>query len=426
MQDNGPLIALIFFIIFTGWFGYMAYDTHDRLWGEDPNGEDSKYQEVKDLRAETAEVENANQLLRDKIDVLRENIQLQEVRYQLNDRHEGIYLRAYNYRRKLVELGEKFSKQADVLGASVVEVKEKTASSIRKDENAVRTKVEEDVSVYQEKKEASLARTISYRKDLEQFEKIYRRDKNYDESVRGEFRRQLDVLTTRDVERANVTVEIDGKVVLADVLNKTVVINLGTSHGVRNGFRFEVFTMRPGSRKVVKGFVEVRNATASMSECMILQKLVALPKDPFSDYVATHPEEKYSPYHDSGKKGFSAQPLSARPKNVILGHNSDNPIVVGDYIQNAFYSPGKSYTFYIAGEKAIVNGAQKSAIHYQWPHIERVVKYYGGKVAKKVDLGIDYIIAQKNPQDDEEFNKAITLGIPVIYEWELFRFLDQR
>ena len=28
--------------------------------------------------------------------------------------------------------------------------------------------------------------------------------------------------------------------------------------------------------------------------------------------------------------------------------------------------------------------------------------------------------------DDEQFAKAVTLGIPVIYEWELFRFLDQR
>jgi hypothetical protein len=159
---------------------------------------------------------------------------------------------------------------------------------------------------------------------------------------------------------------------------------------------------------------------------MIMRKLVKLPRDPLSDYVASEPEEKYSPYQESGKQGFTSQPLSARPKTVVMGMNKMDPIVEGDSIRNPFYTPGKTYTFYIAGDKTITHGVQKSAIAYTWPHIERVIKYYGGKVALDVDLGVNYIIAQKNPEDDEGFVKAKTLGIPVMYEWEVFRFLRQR
>ena len=158
---------------------------------------------------------------------------------------------------------------------------------------------------------------------------------------------------------------------------------------------------------------------------MIVQKIVQLPKDPMSTYVASQPEERFSPYQESGRKGSSIQPLSARTKDVVMGMNADDPIVEGDLILNPFYARGKTFTFYIAGNKEIRQGRQKSAIAYTWPHIERVLKFYGSKVAQNVELGVNYIIAQKNPADDTEYTKAITLGIPVVFEWEPLRFLDQ-
>lgn len=159
---------------------------------------------------------------------------------------------------------------------------------------------------------------------------------------------------------------------------------------------------------------------------MIVKKLVQMPKDPLSEYVASEPEEQYSPYQESGKQGFTAQPLSGRPKTVVTGMNTQDPIVVGDAVQNPFFKYGKTFTFYIAGDKTINQGVQQSAIAYDWPHIERVLKFYGCNVVQQVDLGVDYILAQKNPEDDEGFLKAKTLGIPVLYEWEVFRFLDQK
>lgn len=58
--------------------------------------------------------------------------------------------------------------------------------------------------------------------------------------------------------------------------------------------------------------------------------------------------------------------------------------------------------------------------------IERVVTAHGSRIVPHVDLKVDFVIAQKNFEEDLEFLKVRELGIPVVYEWELFRFLDQR
>ena len=89
-------------------------------------------------------------------------------------------------------------------------------------------------------------------------------------------------------------------------------------------------------------------------------------------------------------------------------------------------------TFYIAGAKEIVNEQQKSAIRYRWTEIKAVIEAYGGKVSPVADTTVDYVIAQKNPKTEgtdaekAEFQKAVDLGLPVIYEWELFRFLESK
>ena len=159
---------------------------------------------------------------------------------------------------------------------------------------------------------------------------------------------------------------------------------------------------------------------------------MVLPKDPLSDYVATEPEQLYSPYQESGRKDATAQPLSGRPKMIITGAHKTDPIVEGDLIQNPFFAPGKTFTYYIAGAKKMENDRQKSAIRYRWTDIKRVLESYGHSVSPVVDTNVNYIIAQKNAETDgddnekAEFVKAKNLGIPVIYEWELFRFLDTR
>jgi len=235
----------------------------------------------------------------------------------------------------------------------------------------------------------------------------------------------------RDEERADIFTQPDGKVVLTDPVRNFVVINIGTATGVRNGFRFECYAMRPGNKKVVKAYLEVRRADVSKSECMVLKRVLAMPKDPHSEYVAEQPEEQFSPYQESGHKGASAQPLLG-VKNLDLTVRHMDPIVEGDLIQNPFFSPDKQLTFFIAGSKLIENDRQKSAIRYRWTEIKSVVEAYGAKVAAEPDINVNYVIAQKNPKTEgtdpekAQYRKAVDLGLPIIYEWELFRFLDTR
>jgi len=116
----------------------------------------------------------------------------------------------------------------------------------------------------------------------------------------------------------------------------------------------------------------------------------------------------------------------------MMGMNKEDPIAEGDLVQNPFFTPGKSLTFYIAGSKEIVNETQKSAIRYRWTEIKGVIEAYGGKVSPVADTTVNYMVCQKNPKTEgtdaekAEYQKAVDLGLPVIYEWELFRFLESK
>ncbi|MCZ7646089.1 MAG: hypothetical protein M5U26_12510 [Planctomycetota bacterium] len=431
MQDNGPLIALIFFIIFTAVCGLFAYQRYQELMGDDPEGVGGRSTkldaEIKEKKDDLATVGDETRGWQFKIEEKRAAIQVQVDRLNRFDRLYKDFESAHKGRTLIVDAGKRFRGAATDLGGRVAEKKDETRTTIRKDESDLRERTDSQVRELDQSRENAVSRAIEEKKKHETRQKTFRVQKNYEDSTVDEYRRQLDALTQREVERAHVADETDGKVILSDPVHNTVVINIGTVQGVKNGFRFECFAMRPGNRKVHKAFLEVRKASASLSECMIVTTTLQLPRDPLSDYVAPEPEYRYSPYHESGKKGSTLQPLSASVKETTLGMNKLDPIVEGDLVQNPFFAPNKTFTFYIAGSKAIAQGVQKSAIAYSWVQIKSISEFYGAKVVDVVDLGVNYIIAQKNArEDDPEFTKAVTLGIPVIYEWELFRFLDQR
>ncbi|GMV83574.1 MAG: hypothetical protein AMXMBFR7_47580 [Planctomycetota bacterium] len=432
MQDNGPLIALIFLILLTAVFGLFAHQAYNELMGDDPEGlqgESTKLEaEIKRQREDHLVVEDEIRKVQIEIEQKKVEIQTQLNRRDRFTRLAEDYDSALKGRQAIVNSGRLSRGAATELGVKVAEKKDETRASIRRDENDTRERADAQVREMETARENAVNRAVEERKKHEQGQKTFRMQKNLEQTEVDEYKRQLDALTQREVERATVMTEIDGKVILSDPVNNTIVVSLGTVHGVQNGFRFECFTIRPGNQKVHKAFLEVRKALPSVSECMVVEKKVELPRDPLSDYVAPEPEYKFSPYHESGRTGSPLLPLSARPKEAMLGMNKLDPVVEGDFIQNPFYAPGKKFTYYISGSKAIVQGVQKGAIHYTWPHIQRTIEFYGGKVVENVDLGVNYIIAQKNAKDDDadQFSRAVTLGLPVIYEWELFRFLDQR
>jgi hypothetical protein len=141
--------------------------------------------------------------------------------------------------------------------------------------------------------------------------------------------------------------------------------------------------------------------------------------------VATCPEEKFSPYREAGRKGAAIQPLSGPVRVVRWGDQSKNPIQAGDFVENPFFRKGPPLTFYLAGNKELAGGIPKCTIVYPWTQIKRVAESYGAKVADKVDPTLDCVIAQRNPTEDPKYLEAVRLGVPVLYEWELFRFIDQ-
>lgn len=435
MRDVGPLIALIVFIVLTAFFGFMAFDAYGKITGPDPKNEqgngsthfDAKLHEAQ-LAVEQVESEVKTKRLdiaskRDQMDRLRAR---QSYAMHLTNGRDGLLERAYAGRRALTEAATKVIEDAGKLRGDLTAEKGKVKNTLRTEESNLRNETDGDIGKLQELKEASIRRVAADKQAVDREEKDYRQQRNYQQSTLDESKRQLDYLTSREAERADVQSTPDGEVIEADVINNTIVINRGTAQGVRNGFRFEVFELKAGGKKTPKAFIEVRRAMVNVSECLILTKPIDMPRDPLSDYVAKQPEEQFSPYQESGKTGAMLQGLSAVPKKVMMGMDVLVPIVIGDYIQNPLYSPDKKFVYYIAGDKTIVQGQQKSAIAYQWPHIKRVIEGYGGKVLDKVDLSVNYMVAQKNPQDDQEYNKGVTLGIPVMHEWELFRFLDQQ
>jgi len=429
-KDHGPLIAAIVFLLLSLGFGGGAWYWRSEIAFDDPaRSQDAK---IKQLQDEIHKKEGEIADYRAKAALYREQIRKQQVTYDsLADQYTG-YGIEYDRRRRLVEWAANFEKQASELSGMVSNKKNETLTKINREASDIREQMEKTVQAKSADKEAAIARTRQATEEFNADTKKYRLQKNYEQSGLDESKSVLTDLTQREIEHAKVFDQADGHVVLSDPVHNLVVIDIGTAAGVKDGYRFECFALRPFKQRVRKGFIEVRHAGVSESNCMIVERLVALPRDPLSAYVASEPEETYSPYQESGKKGFSVQQLTGIPKIAMMGMNKDDPIAEGDLVQNPFFSPGRKLTFYIAGAKEIVNEQQKSAIRYRWTEIKAVVEAYGGRVSPVADTTVDYVIAQKNPKTEgtdaekAEFQKAVDLGLPVIYEWELFRFLDTK
>jgi hypothetical protein len=425
-EENGPLIALVLFIVLSAVFGILAYNAHTEVIG----GEDRKPKkaEIQECLRDISDVDAVIQQCRKDIARLAADIKLQDNQYNYYaDLYDG-FTQEYNRRERLLGVATDYDKKATDLTEQITRQKSETVTRVNKQTTEVREEMEREVQQCNTERDAATSKRNQLTEELEADKKKFQQNKNYTKTELDNSKSVLGDLTQRDIERANVLMEADGKVVLADPLTHTVVIDIGTAAGVKNGYRFEVYGLRPGNVKQSKGYIEVRRADPTKSECIVVRRPVVLPKDPLSDYVAKDPEEIYSPYQESGRKEGTAQPLSGRPKVAISGPSKLDPIVEGDVVQNPFFSPGKTFTYYIAGAKA---ADKKSAIRYRWTDIKTVVESYGDKVVAKVDPTVNYVIAQKNPEEGDdlekaEFKKAKELGLPVIYEWELFRFLDTR
>lgn len=437
MQDHGPLIALVFFVLGTIIFGLAAWGPYDKLYTPaEEGGEESALDlAIRDKQDEKLKKAGEIEMARHELELWRNRTYKAAREKKFFTELKKRYEKELEFRTELRDRGREYGQEAVMLSEKVEESKAKTSRKIREDESKARDDRDRNIDSITKVKNDAAAKLRRASQLHQQVKEDFRNQKNREESELVEAVSQLHDLTARFAERAHISLEVDGRVILSEPLQNLVAINRGTADGVRNGFRFECFSLRPGNRKVHKAYIEVRRAKKNISECFVIRKKVEMPTDPLSGYVAKQPEEMYSP-RVHGENG--AQSLSGQPKIVETGAPSTDPIVAGDLIRNPFYSPGRTYTFYIAGNKTIEHGLQKSAVRYTWRHIADVVRRYGGRVVEKVDADVNFIIAQRNavPTDarqrgqgdvyDKEALRGIALGVPVIYEWELFRFLEDR
>jgi len=423
-EEKGPLFFLLAFIALTILFGVLTFLNDREINGASPD--QSLRYKIESLKKEIANLDSQAATLAEQVADKRKEISARNAEYDYFKDQRDEYTQEYERRQALLKNADVLDGHAANLSMEVSKYKSQTLAALDGDIRDGKNLMERELADKNKAREDAINRFRALEDDLKTESGKFRQVKNYQQSSLDESKSILSDLTQREIEHANLFAEPDGRVLVSDPVHNTVVVNLGTADGVKNGYRFECYSLRSGNQRASKGYIEVRKAGVNTSDCLIVRRPMDLPKDPLSAYVASEPEAIYSPYQESGKKGASAQLLTGNAVTVQTGINTTDPIVEGDYIINPFFSPGKSYTFYIAGNKDVTNDRQKSAIRYKWTEIKSVIEAYGGKVSPVADINVNFIIAQRNPKEDPEFQKGVELGLPVVYEWELFRFLDTR
>ncbi|HHN46730.1 MAG TPA: hypothetical protein ENN09_04740 [Planctomycetes bacterium] len=215
-------------------------------------------------------------------------------------------------------------------------------------------------------------------------------------------------------ERQSADIVPNGRVIKTDYDTKIAIIDIGSASGVGRGFRFEVFQIRSGVHREHKGFLEVKTVNPQTAQCIMIERNIELPRCPVCGYTAKMPEEMYCPYCSGGTSGIGVQRLNASPKKAIMGINEDNPIATGDYIWNPLFggSRGKIVTY--KGDPLLPN-------RFSRPYIEDTIRSYGNRLMEEITAETELLVAGRLATIPVE--EARELGIPIVYEFELFPFL---
>lgn len=164
------------------------------------------------------------------------------------------------------------------------------------------------------------------------------------------------------------TAEPDGEILHADNQMSLAWINLGRTHGLPRGLPFDVFQVKKGGRRKLKGRIEVLDLEDHMAKVAIVQTV-----------------------------------------------DATDPIVKGDYVISPLFDKSEQKIFVLVGE--MVNA------DYGRQEIIRKIVEAGSKVDAEVTVQTDYIVAGKDAELLPEFQRALQLGIRVMREGELLKFL---
>jgi len=217
------------------------------------------------------------------------------------------------------------------------------------------------------------------------------------------FERDKDTLNARIMELTKTrrrgyaeTAQPDGEIVFADAKMGYAWIDLGRTHNLQRGTRFQVYQNSKGGNQKVKAFIEVKKVDQDMSQVAIL---------PDYEYYDADAKIKYTlPYEN-------------------------DPVVKGDLIRTIFmpdgrpvYEKGTTPKFFFIG-KTVGNHL------YNRSELEKKIEEFGGKVVHSTELTADVKFGVVFPKAEEEdqtnLKKAEQFGVTFISEDQLLDYIGK-
>jgi len=250
-------------------------------------------------------------------------------------------------------------KNIDQKTEDIVRVREDIAT-LEKDTQRITAQGELDTSVLQEGIRQIDATTTEKTKEGEaKIAELTKKKKEYEE--------RLEKLRNR-MELASEGIEIDGKIILADIGNNSVCIDLGAQDAIVKGMDFDIFTILKGGLKKAKGKAKIIKVFDDYSQAAIIPDTM----------------------------------------------KSDNPIANEDLVNSDIYNRQRTKTFIFAGTPIG---------KYLLEDLKKKIEEFGGDVLSALNDNITYVVVGKDFEDDENYKKAIYLGAVVLREKELYDLL---
>jgi len=256
------------------------------------------------------------------------------------------------------ERGELY-KNIDQKSEDIIRTREDIAT-LEKDTQRITAQGELDISVLQESIRQIDAMTTEKIKEGEaKVTELTKKKKEYEE--------RLEKLRNR-MELASEGIEIDGKIIMADIDNNSVCIDLGAQDAIVKGMDFDVFTILKGGLKKARGKVKIIKVFDDYSQAAIIP--------------------------DTMKR--------------------DNSIATEDLVNSDIYNRQRIKTFIFAGTPVG---------KYLLEDLKKKIEEFGGDVLSTLSDNITYVVVGNNFENDDNYKKAIYLGAVVLREKELYDLL---
>ena len=418
-KDNTALVALVGFVAATGICSAMAL----YFWHEVSAEEDGLEVRLKKLRADRREVEReTKQILEQVAEKTGQLTKLDEAKFICQDDFRCAQADKVeaNISGNCAEAFVGWLRKTQSTVTSLIESGDGEESERYALQGRRRKKQEEDTKIEEQQRKLQseldeVCREIVrendvFAKEKEQFREIL----GWYSTRYHRYRTLLEKMTAR--EEIHVGIDEDGEVIESDLDARLAVMDLGSQSGVKKGFRFEVFQIEQGNRRVHKGYLEVRSLGPETATCSILVHMVPMPRCPICGYVADNRFEQFCPFCSGGETNFGLQRLSGSPKLIEVGMNRQNPIVAGDYVYNPFFDREKRLRFAVKGQALL---PEKFGRDY----VIDLIRWHGAIVEEDVSARTDYLVAGKWASDDVK--KARELGVKVLYQFDLFEFFER-